>query len=126
MEEALVKLEGLKQRARKAKATGGRAYNPGWHLALDLQKQLLISECVAKAAIAREESRGGHTRDDFPGMDPEWRKVNLVCKLDDGAIDIKKQALPTIPLELLSLFDVSELKKYMTAEELVSMTQGTA
>ncbi len=126
MEEALVRLEGLKQRARKAKATGGREYNPGWHLALDLQKQLLISECVAKAAIAREESRGGHTRDDFPGMDPEWRKVNLVCKLDDGSIDIKKQALPTIPLELLSLFDVSELKKYMTAEELVSMTQGTA
>ncbi|MDI1288408.1 MAG: fumarate reductase/succinate dehydrogenase flavoprotein subunit [bacterium] len=126
MEEALVRLEGLKQRARIAKATGGREYNPGWHLALDLQKQLLISECVAKAAIAREESRGGHTRDDFPGMDPEWRKVNLVCTLDDGAIDIKKQALPTIPLDLLSLFDVSELKKYMTAEELVSMTQGTA
>jgi succinate dehydrogenase / fumarate reductase flavoprotein subunit len=93
---------------------------------LDLQKQILISECVARAAIERQESRGGHTRDDFPDMDPEWRKVNLVCRLVDGAIDIQRQDLPTIPAELLSLFDVSELKKYMTAEELVSMTQGTA
>ncbi len=59
-------------------------------------------------------------------MEPNWRKVNLICRLKDGVVDVQKQDLPTIPLELLSLFEVSELKKYMTAEELVSMTQGTA
>ena len=123
---ALVKLDELKVRAAKVKASGGREYNPGWHLSLDLQKQILVSQCVAKAALIREESRGGHTRDDFPAMDPNWRKVNLICRLADGEVDVQKQDLPTIPAELLSLFEVSELTKYMTAEELVSMTQGTA
>ena len=123
---ALVKLDELKVRAARVKASGGREYNPGWHLSLDLQKQILVSECVATAALIREESRGGHTRDDFPEMNPIWRKVNLICRLKDGEVDVRKQDLPTIPAELLSLFDVSELKKYMTAEELVSMNQGTA
>ena len=45
---------------------------------------LVVSECTAKAALEREESRGGHTREDFPKMDPQWRQVNLVCSLDDG------------------------------------------
>jgi succinate dehydrogenase / fumarate reductase flavoprotein subunit len=123
---ALVKLDELKVRAARVKASGGREYNPGWHLSLDLQKQILVSECVAKAALIREESRGGHTRDDFPTMDPNWRKVNLICRLKDGEVDVQKQDLPMIPPELLALFDVSELQKYMTAEELDSMTQGTA
>ena len=60
---------------------GDRQFNPGWHLALDLRNMLVVSECVAKAALEREESRGGHTRDDYPAMEPEWRKVNLVCSL---------------------------------------------
>ncbi|MHB1066714.1 MAG: fumarate reductase/succinate dehydrogenase flavoprotein subunit [Candidatus Nanopelagicales bacterium] len=123
---ALVRLDELKVRAAKVKASGGREYNPGWHLSLDLQKQILVSECVAKAALMREESRGGHTRDDFPAMDPSWRKVNLVCRLVDGQVDVQRQDLPAIPAELLALFDVSELGKYMTAEELVSISTGTA
>ena len=49
---------------------GHRQYNPGWHLAIDLRNMLLVSEAIAKAALAREESRGGHTRDDFPQTDP--------------------------------------------------------
>ena len=60
-------------------AEGGPAYNPGWHLALDMRNIMLIAECVAQAALERQESRGGHTRDDFPGMSPEWRKVNLIA-----------------------------------------------
>ena len=118
MREALAKIEALKPRIARAKASGGREYNPGWHLALDLPKQILVSECIARAALTREESRGGHTRNDFPVMDPEWRKVNLVCSLKDGKLEITKKALPSIPKELITLFDPAELKKYMTIEEL--------
>ncbi|MEY4136172.1 MAG: succinate dehydrogenase flavoprotein subunit [Actinomycetota bacterium] len=118
MREALDKIDALKPRIARAKASGGREYNPGWHLALDLPKQILVSECIARAALTREESRGGHTRNDFPTMDPEWRKVNLVCSLKDGKLDIQKKALPSIPKELIELFDPAELKKYMTIEEL--------
>ncbi len=118
MREALAKIDALKPRIARAKASGGREYNPGWHLALDLPKQILVSECIARAALTREESRGGHTRNDFPTMDPEWRKVNLVCSLKDGKLEIEKKALPSIPKELIELFDPAELKKYMTIEEL--------
>ena len=55
----------------KVYAPGGRRYNPGWHLALDIRNMLLVSECTARAALEREESRGGHTREDFPETDPE-------------------------------------------------------
>ncbi|CAB4964953.1 MAG: fumarate reductase/succinate dehydrogenase flavoprotein subunit [Actinobacteria bacterium] len=121
MRAALEKIEGLKVRIGRAHAMGGRDYNPGWHLALDLPKQILVSECVAKAALAREESRGGHTRNDFPVMSPDWRQVNLICRISDNQIDVTKQAVPTIPVELITLFDAAELKKYMTTEELTSV-----
>ena len=126
MRDALAKIDALKTRITRAKASGGREYNPGWHLALDLPKQILVSECIARAALTREESRGGHTRNDFAKMDPEWRKVNLVCSLKDGKLDVQKKALPSIPKELIELFDPVELSKYMTAEELnaVGMAQA--
>ena len=79
---ALGELEKLRERAEKVSAAGGRAYNPGWHMALDLRNILLIAECVAQAALERQESRGGHTRDDYPGMSAEWRKINLICSLE--------------------------------------------
>jgi succinate dehydrogenase / fumarate reductase flavoprotein subunit len=106
--------------------TGGREYNPGWHLALDLPKQLLVSECIALSALTREESRGGHTRNDFPEMDPEWRKVNLVCHLSDTGMFVSRQDLPSMPAELVGLFSEKELSKYVTAEELSSIARGTA
>ncbi|HEY3478691.1 MAG TPA: fumarate reductase/succinate dehydrogenase flavoprotein subunit, partial [Streptomyces sp.] len=74
MEEALSRLTSLRARARRAGVEGHRQFNPGWHLALDLRNMLTVSECVAGAALLRQESRGGHTRDDFPGMNAEWRK----------------------------------------------------
>jgi succinate dehydrogenase / fumarate reductase flavoprotein subunit len=117
--EALGKLEELKPRHRKVGAVGGRRFNPGWHVSLDLRNMLLVSECVAKAALEREESRGGHTRDDFPQMSSTWRKVNLICSLNgDGGVDLVHQPIPTIRPDLLALFDKSELKKYFTDEEL--------
>src|SRR5580700_9999664 len=78
MKTALVELDKLRTREKTVSAPGGRAYNPGWHLALDLRNMLIVGECVAQAALERQESRGGHTREDYPGMSPEWRKINLV------------------------------------------------
>ena len=121
---ALSELEKLRERAAVVRAEGGSAYNPGWHLALDLRNIVLIAECVAQAALERQESRGGHTRDDHPGMSPEWRKVNLICSLDGepngGRIVLTKQPMPPMREDLLALFDRAELKKYLTAEELPS------
>ena len=123
VERALLALQDLRGRVAKVSVEGGRFFNPGWHIALDLRNMLLVSECVAKAALIRTESRGGHTRDDHPAMEPEWRKVNLVCTLTgdpmvEEAVSVDRQPLPTMPLELLSLFEWSELSKYMTPEEL--------
>ena len=65
---------------------GGKAFNPGWHLALDLRNMLLVSRCVAEAALLRTESRGGHTREDHPGMNPQWRQRLLVCTWEDDKV----------------------------------------
>ncbi|MEU0879697.1 fumarate reductase/succinate dehydrogenase flavoprotein subunit [Lentzea sp. NPDC005914] len=118
MEEALQRLEKLKERAQLLTVEGHQQFNPGWHLALDLRNMLLVSECVAKAALLRTESRGGHTRDDHPGMDAEWRRKLLVCNVDGDGVSVEEK--PQIPIrhDLLDLFDRSELEKYLTAEEL--------
>jgi succinate dehydrogenase / fumarate reductase flavoprotein subunit len=117
--DALERLEELKLRVAEVGAVGGRRYNPGWHLALDLRNMLVVSICTAKAALEREESRGGHTREDFPKMSPEWRRVNLVCSLDkEGDVQLDHKPLPKIRPELIQLFDRTELSKYLTDEEL--------
>jgi succinate dehydrogenase / fumarate reductase, flavoprotein subunit len=120
---ALAELEKLRARAANVSAEGGPAYNPGWHLALDLRNILLIADCVAEAALERQESRGGHTRDDFPEMSPEWRKVNLVCTLEGDHVTLKKQPMVPMRPDLLALFDRDELKKYYTDAELPPETE---
>jgi succinate dehydrogenase / fumarate reductase flavoprotein subunit len=118
IKSALSELEKLRERAAQVSAAGGTAYNPGWHMALDLRNILLISECVAHAALERRESRGGHTRDDYPEMSPEWRKINLLCSLDGDQVVLRRQPIPAVRPDLLALFDKSELEKYMTDTEL--------
>jgi len=120
IQQALDKLVELRERAQTVSAIGGRTYNPGWHVALDLRNLLVVAECVARAALLREESRGGHTRDDFPEMSAEWRRRNLICSLkkQQSEVDVREQPLPTMPVELLGLFDRKELSKYLTEEEL--------
>lgn len=130
MFEALKRLADLRVRARRAGVEGHRQYNPGWHLAIDLRNMLLVSECVARAALEREESRGGHTRDDHPAMDRTWRNINLVCELADpqgdaraadaalGQIRLSRRETPPIRRDLLELFEKDELAKYLTDEEL--------
>jgi succinate dehydrogenase flavoprotein subunit len=121
--EALERLTKLRERFKHIHVEGDRRYNPGWNLAIDLRNMLLISECVAKAALQRTESRGGHTRDDHPGMDSNWRKVLLVCRAaggDDVIPDVTVTREDQVPMrpDLMELFEVSELEKYFTEEEL--------
>jgi succinate dehydrogenase / fumarate reductase flavoprotein subunit len=121
IKNALAELDSLGVRAEAAAAAGGSAYNPGWHLALDLRNIMLMAKCVASAALERQESRGGHTRDDYPGMRPEWRQVNLVCTLEGDEIRITRQPVPTMRDDLIALFDRGELKKYLTEEEMAAL-----
>ncbi|MET7269891.1 fumarate reductase/succinate dehydrogenase flavoprotein subunit [Streptomyces flaveolus] len=130
MKQALEKLAELRLRARRAGVEGHRQFNPGWHLALDLRNMLLVSECVARAALERTESRGGHTREDHPSMEPRWRPVNLLCTLADptgglaatdperGQISLERQTTEPIRPDLLALFEKDELAKYLAEEEL--------
>jgi succinate dehydrogenase / fumarate reductase flavoprotein subunit len=126
VKDALAALEKFKERASILSVPGERAYNPGWHYAQDLRNMLLVAECVAMAALERQESRGGHTREDYPEMSPEWRKVNLILTLKGDTIEMVHQPLPVIRPDLLDLFDVSELKKYMTKEELAGHREAAA
>ncbi|MEX3103348.1 fumarate reductase/succinate dehydrogenase flavoprotein subunit [Streptomyces sp. ST1015] len=126
MEQALGKLAELRVRARRAGVEGHRQFNPGWHLALDLRNMLLVSECVARAALERTESRGGHTREDHPTMERSWRNVNLLCQLTDpkgelterDQITLTRETTTPIRPDLLALFDKEELVKYLAEEEL--------
>ncbi|MFF5445208.1 fumarate reductase/succinate dehydrogenase flavoprotein subunit [Streptomyces sp. NPDC012888] len=126
MQQALGRLRALRVRAARAGVEGHRQFNPGWHLALDLRNMLLVSECVARAALERTESRGGHTREDCPAMDRDWRPVNLVCHpvspvpADPAADRIRLVRSHTEPIrpDLLALFEKEELVKYLAEEEL--------
>ncbi|MGH3744758.1 MAG: fumarate reductase/succinate dehydrogenase flavoprotein subunit [Mycobacteriales bacterium] len=109
MEQALERLHALKPRLEQVGVEGNRQYNPGWHLALDLRNMLLVSESVALAALERQESRGGHTRDDFPASDATWGKTNLIVEADgSGALTLRRQPLPEMPAELAELLEDKE------------------
>src|SRR6478609_5559182 len=123
IEEALSRLDQLRTRVQNVSVAGGRVFNPGWHLAIDMRNMLLVRECVAKAALQRTESRGGHTRDDYPDMDANWRNTLLVCRSGGGdpiVPDVTVVAEEQTPMrtDLLGCFELSELEKYYTDAEL--------
>jgi succinate dehydrogenase / fumarate reductase flavoprotein subunit len=118
LKEAIVKIADIRKRSANISVTGDRKFNPGFHLAFDLDNMLLVAESTAKSALLREESRGGHTRDDFPGMNSTWRQVNHISSFDGEQVSIKAQPLPVLPKELFDLFDIHELEKYMTPAEI--------
>ncbi|MFC9893327.1 fumarate reductase/succinate dehydrogenase flavoprotein subunit [Nocardia sp. NPDC127579] len=129
LQQAIERLAALRERFAGVTVEGHRQFNPGWHLALDLRNMLLVSECVAQAALLRTESRGGHTRDDFPAMDPVWRNRLLVCSIDpaDAAAaipEIRVTPEDQVPMraDLLELFDVAELEKYYRPDEIPGAT----
>ncbi len=105
LKQALDKIHQLKERARKVKVEGHRQYNPGWHLALDLHSLLLFSEAATLAAIERKESRGGHTRDDYPNPDPKFAKVNVIVRKKNGEMVLAQEPLPEMPDELKALLE---------------------
>ena len=107
LEQSLKEIEALKERATRLKVEGARPYNPGWHLSIDIHNMLLVSECIAKAALVRQESRGGHTRDDFPGPNAEWGAKNLVLTLNSSGdgVDLAEKPLPVMPEELKKFFE---------------------
>jgi succinate dehydrogenase / fumarate reductase, flavoprotein subunit len=112
LKEAIEKIAALRARAAAVSVEGNRQYNPGWHLALDLRNMLLVAESVALAALERQESRGGHTREDFPMTDPYWGGLNVVVEMeppppgpDGSGVAVKRQPLPKPPPELTELLE---------------------
>ena len=131
MTQALERLQDLKARSVRVSVEGHRQFNPGWHLALDLRNMIAVSECIARAALIRQESRGGHTRDDYPGMSADWRQKNLICRAESigsglGDIEVVEQPIPVVRTDLLELFERDELSKYLTEAELPATPGGAS
>jgi succinate dehydrogenase / fumarate reductase flavoprotein subunit len=100
---ALEELERLKREAARVKAHGASQYNAGWHEALDLRSLLIVSEAVARSALAREESRGAHTRLDFPGEREEWQRVNVVIRKSPDGMEARIEQRAEAPAELSAI-----------------------
>jgi succinate dehydrogenase / fumarate reductase, flavoprotein subunit len=105
LKQALEIIQQLKQRSKSVKVEGNRHFNTGWHLALDLHSLLTFAEAATLAAIERKESRGGHTRDDFPNTDPKFAKVNIVVRKSAGGLTLSQEPLPEMPDELKALLE---------------------
>ena len=117
LDEAVGKLDELEDRAARVSLTGGSKYNPGWNLTTDLPSMLSVSRCTTLGAINRKESRGGHTRDDFPKPVAEMGSVNFVQRITDGGTDgvggtpsIRRitatpEPIPVMPDDLQELFE---------------------
>jgi succinate dehydrogenase / fumarate reductase flavoprotein subunit len=106
MQRAMEGIGRLKEQARQVGVTGNREYNPGWHAALDLGNLLTISEAIARSALERRESRGGHYRDDYPEKDLAGGSFNIVIrKRDDGEMQLAREPIPAMPAELKRIIE---------------------
>jgi succinate dehydrogenase / fumarate reductase, flavoprotein subunit len=101
LQQAMQELNKLKERARHMHVDGSRMFNPGWHLAHDLGSMLTISEAVTRSALARRESRGAHSRIDYPSLDADtWGKQNNIIWSQNGAMALRQEPVPAMPEEL--------------------------
>ncbi len=105
LERGLEGLRGFKERAGRVRATGSRLFNPGWHLCADLKNMIEVCEAIALSALRREESRGAHTRADYPDSTEEQGRANTVIKLEGGEMKIDSVPLPEMPDELKKMFE---------------------
>jgi succinate dehydrogenase / fumarate reductase flavoprotein subunit len=105
LKKAIEELDALKAEAAKVRVTGSREFNPGWHLARDLRSMLICSESVARSALMRRESRGAHSRLDYPNLDAEFGKKNTVVRRDGEAMSVTQAPLPEMPAELRSIVE---------------------
>jgi succinate dehydrogenase / fumarate reductase flavoprotein subunit len=97
LRKALDELAVLRQRLGRVRVAGGREFNPGWHLT--------VSEACALGALERKESRGGHTREDFPKPDPAWARRNVVLRRRGGEWQIAHEPIPEPPSDLRALLE---------------------
>jgi succinate dehydrogenase / fumarate reductase flavoprotein subunit len=102
--EAKDKLGELQARSSRCAVEGNLTFNPGWHLALDLESMIAVSNCTTLSALERRESRGGHTREDFPGFRPEYENINMVTRFVDGSYVLVREPKPEMPDDLAKLF----------------------
>jgi succinate dehydrogenase / fumarate reductase flavoprotein subunit len=100
MEKALVELAKLKERAAHTSVEGSRMFNPGWHMAIELKSMLTVSEAVTRSALVREESRGAHSRIDFPELSPEWGTKNNITSRTGIDMGLRQEELPQLPADL--------------------------
>jgi succinate dehydrogenase / fumarate reductase flavoprotein subunit len=100
LKKALAQLEKLKVRAAKASVEGSRLFNPGWHLSYDLKSMLVVSEAVTLSALARTESRGAHSRIDYPNLDPVWEKKNNIIVPEAGQMKRRESPVAEMPADL--------------------------
>ena len=117
--EGITNLESLKKSYKEVKANGASQYNPGWHEALALRNLMITAESVARSALMREESRGAHTRVDFPGEQDEWLQSNVVIhKGKDGNMVVRKtdRQQPNSELERIANLSIDELEKEVAGE----------
>ena len=106
MVRALEGIAKLRERAERVRVDGNRAYNPGWHTALDLRGMLTVSEAVARSALERRESRGAQFRDDYPKSDPAFGKFNIVArKGPEGEMRVERRPIPEMPAELKQIIE---------------------
>ncbi len=118
--EGIKGLDGLKQSFKKVKAAGASQFNPGWHEALALRNLLITSEAVAQAALLRQESRGAHTRVDYPGEQDEWLRYNVVLsKADDGSMKSEKieRPAPDAELDRIAGLSIEEVEAEVAGEQ---------
>jgi len=98
--QALDELQKLRERAKRIHVQGSRLFNPGWHLAYDLISMLTISEAVTRSALARRESRGAHSRIDYPSLDNTWGQQNNIVCSRNGVMELRQEPVPAMPEEL--------------------------
>jgi succinate dehydrogenase / fumarate reductase flavoprotein subunit len=100
---ALEELDKLKTRIAHVSVEGSRLFNPGWHLAQDLKAMLMVSEAVTRSALARQESRGAHSRIDYPGPDAAWGTKNNIVVREGSVMTLRQSPVPELPDELKQL-----------------------
>jgi len=106
MRQALAEIDRLRTEAAQAGVVGHREYNAGWHTSIDLANLLLVSEAIARSAIERRESRGGHYRDDYPQKDPAFGRVSIAVRRGgDGEMQVVQEPIPPVPAELASIIE---------------------
>jgi succinate dehydrogenase / fumarate reductase, flavoprotein subunit len=105
LQSALGKLAVLKERFKSLSIPGSRMFNPGWHLCADMKSMLTVSEAVTRSALARKESRGAHSRIDFPKYDPVWGKQNNIISVRSGEMNLQQRSTPEVPAELQKLIE---------------------